>query len=61
MMNSATENRRGPTRGLLARGTLRRRPRWQFAGELRLVHLSHHESTPEEVAACSIDHMAQHM
>jgi manganese/zinc/iron transport system permease protein len=50
-----------PERGLIARWALRRRQRWQFAGEMLLVHLSHHEGTPEEAAECSLDHLDQHM
>lgn len=50
-----------PERGLLARWRTRSRQRWQFAGEMLLVHLSHHEGTPEEEKECSVDHMAQHM
>lgn len=50
-----------PERGLISRRTLRRRQRWQFAGEMLLVHLSHHEGTPEEAAECSLDHLGQHM
>jgi manganese/zinc/iron transport system permease protein len=50
-----------PERGLVARWLLRRRQRWQFAGEMLLVHLSQHEGTPEEAAECSIEHLGRHM
>jgi manganese/zinc/iron transport system permease protein len=50
-----------PERGLVARWALRRRQRWQFAGEMLLVHLSNHEGTPQEADECSMDHMAEHM
>jgi manganese/zinc/iron transport system permease protein len=50
-----------PTRGLIARWALRRRQRWQFAGEMLLVHLSHHEGTPEEADECSLEHLGRHM
>jgi manganese/zinc/iron transport system permease protein len=50
-----------PERGLLARWALRRRQRWQFAGEMLLVHLSQHEGTLEEAAECSIEHLSRHM
>jgi manganese/zinc/iron transport system permease protein len=50
-----------PEHGLLARWALRRRQRWEFAGEMLLVHLSQHEGTPDEAAECSLDHLSQHM
>jgi manganese/zinc/iron transport system permease protein len=50
-----------PSRGLIARWTLRRRQRWQFAGEMLLVHLSQHEGTPDEATECSLDHLGEHM
>jgi manganese/zinc/iron transport system permease protein len=50
-----------PARGLIARWALRRRQRWQFAGEMLLVHLSHHEGTPEEADECSLEHLGRHM
>ena len=37
-----------PGRGLVAQWLLRRRQRWQFAGEMLVVHLSQHEGTPYE-------------
>lgn len=50
-----------PGRGLAAQWLLRRRQRWQFAGEMLLVHLSHHEGTPQEQAECSLEHLTRHM
>jgi manganese/zinc/iron transport system permease protein len=50
-----------PERGLIARWALRRRQRWQFAGEMLLVHLSQHEGTPDEATECSLDHLGRHM
>jgi manganese/zinc/iron transport system permease protein len=50
-----------PTRGLVARWMLRRRQRWQFAGEMLLVHLSQHEGTPDEATECSLEHLGRHM
>lgn len=50
-----------PERGLVARWLTRRRQRWQFAGEMLLVHLSNHEGTPQEAEEGSLEHMAQHM
>jgi manganese/zinc/iron transport system permease protein len=50
-----------PGRGLVARWALRRRQRWQFAGELVLVHLLNHEGTPDEAAESTLDHLGRHM
>jgi manganese/zinc/iron transport system permease protein len=50
-----------PERGLISRWTLRRRQRLQFAGEMLLVHLSHHEGTEDEAAECGPAHFGQHM
>jgi manganese/zinc/iron transport system permease protein len=50
-----------PQRGLIARWALRRRQRWQFAGEALLVHLLNHEGTPEEAAESTLDHLGRHM
>jgi manganese/zinc/iron transport system permease protein len=50
-----------PERGLVFQWLLRRRQRWQFAGEMLLVHLSHHEGTPQEAAECSLEHLTRHM
>jgi manganese/zinc/iron transport system permease protein len=50
-----------PDRGLVARWLTRRRQRWQFAGEMLLVHLSNHEGTPQQLEEGSLSHMARHM
>jgi manganese/zinc/iron transport system permease protein len=50
-----------PERGLLARWLTRRRQRWQFAGEMLLVHLANHEGTPQQAEEGSLSHMARHM
>ncbi len=50
-----------PQRGLIARWARRRHQRWQFAAEMVLVHLAHHEGTPSEAAECSLDHLQRHM
>ncbi|MFZ5916756.1 MAG: metal ABC transporter permease [Chloroflexota bacterium] len=50
-----------PERGLIARWALRRRQRWQFAGEMLLVHLSQHAGAPDEAAECSLEHLSRHM
>lgn len=50
-----------PRQGLVARWATRRRQRWQFAGEMLLVHLSHHEGSPEEADECSVEHLSRHM
>ena len=50
-----------PGRGLVARWRLRRRQRWQFAGEMLLVHLLNHEGTPDEALECSLEHFNRHM
>jgi manganese/zinc/iron transport system permease protein len=50
-----------PERGLVPRWALRRRQRWEFAGEMLLVHLSQHEGTPDEATECSMEHLGQHM
>ena len=50
-----------PERGLIARWALRRRQRWQFAGEMLLVHLSNHQGKPDEAAESSLDHLGRHM
>jgi manganese/zinc/iron transport system permease protein len=50
-----------PERGLVARWLLRRRQRWQFAGEMLLVHLSQHEGAPEEATESSLGHLVRHM
>ncbi len=50
-----------PHRGLLA--LLRRRltQRWTFAQQLLLIHLLHHEDTPEAGEECRVDHLHTHL
>jgi len=50
-----------PERGLVRRWTRARRQRYQFAGEMLLVHLSQHEHEPEASAEATLEHMARHM
>jgi manganese/zinc/iron transport system permease protein len=50
-----------PERGLVARWLRQRRQRWQFVGEMLLVHLSNHEGTPGEPEECSLEHLSRHM
>jgi manganese/zinc/iron transport system permease protein len=50
-----------PERGLVAHWARRRRQRWQFAGEMLLVHLSQHEGTEDEATESSLDHLVGHM
>jgi hypothetical protein len=35
--------------------------KWQFAGEVLLVHLSQHEGTSEETSERSMEHLSRHM
>jgi len=50
-----------PERGLVNVARRRARQRWEFAGEMLLVHLSNHEGTPQEAQESSIEHLARHM
>jgi manganese/zinc/iron transport system permease protein len=50
-----------PDRGLIPRSSRRRRQRWQFAGEMLLVHLSQHEGQPAGAQEATLEHMARHM
>jgi manganese/zinc/iron transport system permease protein len=50
-----------PRRGLAARWVRHRRQRWQFAAEMLLVHLSHHEGTVDEKDECAVEHLSRHM
>ncbi len=50
-----------PERGLISVARRRARQRWEFAAEMLLVHLSHHEGTPEEAQESSIEHLTRHM
>lgn len=50
-----------PERGLVARWARLRRQRWQFAGEMLLVHLSQHEGTADEAEEAALDHLERHL
>lgn len=50
-----------PQRGLVGRWSRARRQRYQFAGEMLLVHLSQHEHEPAASAEATLEHMARHM
>mgnify|MGYP005839759337 FL=1 len=50
-----------PERGLVARWARLRRQRWQFAGEMLLVHLSQHEGAADEAEETALDHLERHM
>jgi manganese/zinc/iron transport system permease protein len=46
-----------PEQGLVARALLRRRQAIQFAQEMLVVHLSHHQNTPDEPVECRPEHL----
>jgi manganese/zinc/iron transport system permease protein len=46
-----------PQHGLLAKSLRRVRQRWQFATEMLVVHLAHHEGTPDQLQESSISHL----
>ncbi len=50
-----------PDRGLIAVARRRARQRWEFAQTMLLIHLFHHEGTPEEARESRIEHMHEHM
>lgn len=50
-----------PERGLVGRWLRSRRQRYQFAGEMLLVHLSQHEHEPAFAEEATLEHMARHM
>jgi manganese/zinc/iron transport system permease protein len=50
-----------PQRGLIPQWARRRRQRWQFAGEMLLVHLSQHEGQVEGEHEATVAHLADHM
>jgi manganese/zinc/iron transport system permease protein len=50
-----------PERGLVGKWLRGRRQRWQFAGEMLLVHLLQHEGDPALVEEANVEHMARHM
>ena len=50
-----------PERGLLAQALRRRRQRATFAERMLLVHLLHHENTPEAERECRVSHLEDHL
>ena len=50
-----------PQRGLVEKALRRRRQRWQFAGDMVLVHLSQHEGDPAAQDEATVEHLARHM
>ena len=50
-----------PERGLVGKWLRGRRQRWQFAGEMLLVHLLQHEGDPALAEEANVEHMARHM
>lgn len=50
-----------PDRGLVAQARRRSRQRQEFARRMLLVHLLHHENTPEADRECRIDHLQEHL
>ncbi|MEL6615778.1 MAG: metal ABC transporter permease, partial [Bacteroidota bacterium] len=50
-----------PDRGLLAQALRRRRQRATFAERMLLVHLLHHEKTPEAERECRVSHLSDHL
>ena len=50
-----------PERGLLAQALRRRRQKATFAERMLLVHLLHHEQTPEADRECRVSHLEDHL
>lgn len=50
-----------PERGLLAGTLRRRRQKWEFAEQLLVVHLLHHEATPEQRVESELDAIPAHL
>ena len=50
-----------PDRGLVAQGLRRSRQRREFARRMLLVHLLHHEDTPEAERECRVQHLQEHL
>lgn len=50
-----------PEHGLLAAARRRQAQRRRFAEHMLLVHLLHHEGTPEEGVECRPDHLREHL
>ncbi|PEN13412.1 zinc ABC transporter permease [Longibacter salinarum] len=49
-----------PERGIVASWRRRRRQKWVFAAQMLLVHLFHHEDTPEEAIENRSRHLQEH-
>lgn len=50
-----------PRRGLLAARRMRARQRWEFRELMLLIHLLHHEGTPEAETECREEHLGEHL
>lgn len=50
-----------PERGLVAQARRRRGQRREFARRMLLVHLLHHEHTPEAERECRVPHLQEHL
>ena len=50
-----------PGRGLVAQARRRARQRVAFAQRMLLVHLLHHEGTPEADRECRVEHLEEHL
>ena len=50
-----------PERGLLAGFLRRRRQKWEFAGQLLVVHLLNHENQPEASIETAIPNLPEHL
>lgn len=50
-----------PERGLLAQALRHARQRQEFAQAMLLVHLLHHEATPQEAVECDPSHLNEHL
>jgi manganese/zinc/iron transport system permease protein len=50
-----------PQQGLVARWLRLKRQRYQFAGEMLLVHLSQHEMQPGMEGEASLEHLGRHL
>ncbi len=50
-----------PDRGLVAQARRRARQRVAFAERMLLVHLLHHEHTPEAETECRVGHLQEHL
>jgi manganese/zinc/iron transport system permease protein len=50
-----------PHRGLLAGTLRRRRQKWEFAGNLLIVHLLNHENQPEAKIETSVRNLPEHL